>query len=981
MFHKKRKRIFDRLLLFWVNNKCKYKTKIFKSKNISNFVPHFFYTMTNPLKANPKDYIVVLRSRVNNLKNLSVAIPRKKLVVITGLSGSGKSSLAFDTLYADGQRRYIESLSSYARQFLGRMDKPDVDAINGIAPAIAIEQKVKTRNPRSTVGTSTEIYEYIKLLYARIGKTFSPVSGRQVKRHKVTDVVDFISELPSNTEVLIYVPIVVSGNRTVSQHLQILLQQGFSRVFLNGEIKRIESVVKENNNASGNCFLIIDRLRVTNDDEDFVSRIADSAQTAFYEGHGELKVRYTIDGKTFERDFSNRFELDGIVFEEPSVNMFSFNNPYGACKRCEGFGTIIGIDEDLVVPDKRLSVYEGAVVCWRGEKMSKWKDNVVKNAYKCDFPIHKPYYQLSENHKKILWEGCEHFEGINIFFKYVEEESYKIQYRVMLSRYRGKTVCPVCKGTRLRKDASYVKVSGKSITQLVNMQLDELSEFFAGMKLTSYEQKIAKRILEEINQRIGFLLDVGLGYLTLNRLSSTLSGGESQRINLATSLGSSLVGSMYILDEPSIGLHPRDTHRLLKVLKRLRDIGNTVIVVEHDEDIIKAADEIIDIGPMSGEKGGELVFQGNFDQLKNNNGYTALYFTGRKKIALPEKRRRFHNYIELKGAMEHNLKNIDVKFPLNTLTVVTGVSGSGKSTLVRDVLYNALSNHLNNISEKKGRFLSLEGDLNAVAAVEYVDQNPIGRSSRSNPATYLKAFDDIRQLFAQQQLSKLRGYKPGFFSFNIPGGRCEQCEGEGVIKVEMQFMADIYLKCDACGGKRYKEETLEVKYRDKNISEILELTVDEALEFFGAGDTGSLEKRIIEKIKPLQDVGLGYLRLGQPSNTLSGGEAQRIKLAFFLSKGDAATPLFFIFDEPTTGLHIHDTGKLLDSFNALIEQGHTVLVIEHNAEVIKSADWVIDLGPEGGDKGGEVVFEGTPEELIKCKKSYTGRYLKEKIIL
>ncbi len=939
--------------------------------------------MTDPFKANPKDYIVVLRSRVNNLKNLSVAIPRKKLVVITGLSGSGKTSLAFDTLYADGQRRYIESLSSYARQFLGRMDKPDVDAINGIAPAIAIEQKVKTRNPRSTVGTSTEIYEYIKLLYARIGKTFSPVSGLQVKRHKVTDVVDFITNLPQETEVLIYVPLKLAGNRSVSQHLQILLQQGFSRVLVNGEIKRIETVIKEKkdeSNTKGDCFLIIDRLRVSEKDDDFVSRIADSAQTAFYEGHGELKVRYTVEGKTSVKEFSNKFELDGIVFEEPTVNMFSFNNPYGACKKCEGFGTVIGIDEDLVVPDKRLSVYEGAVVCWRGEKMSKWKDNVVKNAYKCDFPIHKPYYQLTENQKKILWEGCEYFEGINAFFKYVEEESYKIQYRVMLSRYRGKTVCPVCKGTRLRPDASYVKISGKSITDLVNMQLDQLSLFFQNLELTSYEQQVAKRILEEINQRLGFLLDVGLGYLTLNRLSSTLSGGESQRINLATSLGSSLVGSMYILDEPTIGLHPRDTHRLLKVLKRLRDIGNTVIVVEHDEDIIKAADQIIDIGPRSGENGGELVFQGEFSELNDNDGYTALYLTGRKKITTPVIRRRFRNYIELKGAMEHNLKNIDVKFPLNTLTVVTGVSGSGKSTLVRDVLYNALKNYLFDISEKKGRFLSLEGDLQAVSSVEYVDQNPIGRSSRSNPATYLKAFDDIRQLYARQQLSQIRGYKPGFFSFNIPGGRCEQCEGEGVIKVEMQFMADIYLKCDACNGKRYKDEALEVKYRNKNIADILDLTVDEAIDFFTNDDAGSLEKRIVEKIKPLQDVGLGYLRLGQPSNTLSGGEAQRIKLAYFLSKGDISTPLFFIFDEPTTGLHIHDVGKLLDSFNALIEQGHTVLVIEHNAEIIKSADWIIDLGPEGGDKGGEVVFEGTPEELVKCDKSFTGKYLEEKII-
>jgi excinuclease ABC subunit A len=796
-------------------------------------------------------------------------------------------------------------------------------------------------------------------------------------------VVDFITELPQNTEVLIYVPLIVDGKRTVLQHLQILLQQGFSRVLLNDEVKRIETVIngkKDDDDISGDCFLIIDRIRVSAKDDDFVSRVADSVQTAFYEGHGGLKVRYTINGNVSRRDFSNKFELDGIVFEEPSVNMFSFNNPYGACKRCEGFGTVIGIDEDLVIPDKRLSVYEGAVVCWRGEKMGKWKDNVVKNAYKCDFPIHKPYYRLTANQKKMLWEGCECFEGINTFFKYLEEESYKIQYRVMLSRYRGKTVCPVCKGTRLRYDASYVKIAGRSITELVNMQLDELSLFFQNLTLSPYEQKVAKRILEEINQRIGFLLDVGLGYLTLNRQSSTLSGGESQRINLATSLGSSLVGSMYILDEPTIGLHPRDTHRLLKVLKRLRDIGNTVIVVEHDEDIIKAADEIIDIGPFSGENGGELVFQGGFQELDKNEGLTALYLTGRKKIDVPVSRRRFRNYIELKGAMEHNLKNINVKFPLNTLTVVTGVSGSGKSTLVKDVLYTALNNLLFDINGKKGGFLSLEGDLSSISAVEYVDQNPIGRSSRSNPATYLKAFDDIRQLFARQQLSKLRGYKPGFFSFNIPGGRCEQCEGEGVIKVEMQFMADIYLKCDACNGKRYKDETLEVKFRDKNIADILDLTVDEAIAFFLNGDEGQLERRIVEKIKPLQDVGLGYLRLGQPSNTLSGGEAQRIKLAYFLSKGDISNPLFFIFDEPTTGLHVHDVGKLLNSFYALIEQGHTVLVVEHNAEIIKSADWIIDLGPEGGDKGGEVVFEGVPEDIVKCEKSYTGKFLKDKII-
>ncbi len=934
-----------------------------------------------PNKANPKENIIVLRSRVNNLKNLSVAIPRKKLVVITGLSGSGKSSLAFDTLFADGQRRYVESLSSYARQFLGRMDKPDVDAILGIAPAIAIEQKVKTRNPRSTVGTSTEIYEYIKLLFARIGKTFSPISGRQVKRHTVTDVVQYIMDLPENTEVLVLAPVIIREGRTVKQHLQVLMQQGFSRVVTNGTVSRIDKLLENfdpNKTAPDNCRLVVDRIRVDHSDEDLQPRIADSVQTAFYEGRGELKLIVKQDGKESEAGFSNRFEMDGVVFEEPSVNMFTFNNPYGACKRCEGFGTVIGIDEDLVVPDKRLSVYEGAVACWRGEKMSEWKEQVVRNAYKCDFPIHKPYYQLTEEQKQMLWEGNQWFRGINDFFAFVEQESYKIQYRVMMARYRGKTLCPVCKGSRLRPDAAYVKVGSKNITEVVEMELDALSEYFKNLSLSEYEQKIAGRILEEINQRIGFLLDVGLGYLTLNRLSSSLSGGESQRINLATSLGSSLVGSMYILDEPSIGLHPRDTQRLLKVLKRLRDIGNTVIVVEHEEEIIREADNIIDIGPDSGEHGGELVFQGSFDELEKSNTYTAQYMTGRKTIPVPERRRPFRDFIEIKGAMVHNLKNIDVRFPLNTLTVVTGVSGSGKSTLVNDVLFTALKKHFGDVAHSKSHYLSLEGDLNRISSVEFVDQNPIGRSSRSNPATYLKAFDDIRQLFSRQKLAQLRGYKPGFFSFNIPGGRCEQCEGEGVIKVEMQFMADIYLKCDACNGKRYKEEVLEVTYGGKNISDVLDMTVDAALEFFAEENREELlAKKIMEKIKPLQDIGLGYLKLGQPSNTLSGGEAQRIKLAYFLSKGTSGQPVFFIFDEPTTGLHIHDIGKLLDAFNALIEQGHTVLVIEHNAEIIKSADWIIDLGPEGGNAGGEIVFEGVPEDIVKCKDSYTGRFLKK----
>ncbi len=933
--------------------------------------------------ANPKNFIVVVRTRVNNLKNLSVAIPRKKLVVITGLSGSGKSSLAFDTLYADGQRRYVESLSSYARQFLGRMDKPDVDAIKGISPAIAIEQKVKTRNPRSTVGTSTEVYEYLKLLFARIGKTYSPVSGRLVKRHSVSDVTRFVLSLPDDTDVLILSPIKIENGRTLQQKLHVLMQQGFSRIMKQKEVRRIEEILEEvSDNAQPNaCYLVIDRIRVSHDETDLKARLSDSVQTAFYEGNGSLKVFYKTKNKEQTADFSHRFELDNMQFEEPSVNLFTFNNPYGACKRCEGFGSIMGIDEKLVVPNPALSVFDGAIACWKGEKMGLWKERLIKNAYKFGFPIHKPYFQLSDEEKELLWTGNAYFGGLNDFFKSLEEQAYKIQYRVMLSRYRGKTVCPECKGTRLRKDANYVKVAGKTISEIVQMQLDECLNFFKTIHLDEADEKIGRRLLLEITNRLQYLNDVGLGYLTLNRASATLSGGESQRINLATSLGSSLVGSMYILDEPSIGLHPRDTQRLVKVLKKLRDIGNTVIVVEHEEDIIKAADQIIDIGPESGEHGGELIFQGNFDELKDNDkSYTALYLTGRKHIEIPAYRRHWNNFIEIKGAFEHNLKNLHVKIPLNVLTVVTGVSGSGKSTLVRDILFTSLKRMLNGELANSQKFAVLEGEINRVQNVEYIDQNPIGRSSRSNPATYLKAYDEIRQLFANQPLAKLRGYKPGYFSFNIPGGRCEQCEGEGVIKVEMQFMADIYLKCDACNGKRFKEDTLEIKYHGKTISDILELTVDDAIVFFNkAGQNNSLEKKIIEKIKPLQETGLGYLRLGQSSNTLSGGEAQRIKLAYFLSKGEKAPPTLFIFDEPTTGLHIHDISKLLRSFHALIENGHSIIVIEHNAEIIKSADWIIDLGPEGGEKGGQIVFEGTPEEIVNCKKSYTGQFLKEKL--
>lgn len=935
------------------------------------------------MRKNKDNHIHISKSRVNNLKNLSVSIPKKKFVVITGLSGSGKSSLAFDTLFAEGQRRYVESLSSYARQFLGRMDKPEVDSIVGIAPAIAIEQKVKSRNPRSTVGTSTEVYEYIKLLFARIGNTYSPISNKLVIRHKITDIVDHIVNLPQETDIIIYAPLYVSEGRKLSQHLQILLQQGFNRVMRDGSINRIEDIIDTVGDevVTNSCFLVIDRIRVDKDDEDLESRIADSAQIAFYEGKGTCLISYEYNGSPVEEKFSNKFELDGIKFEEPSVNMFAFNNPVGACKKCEGFGSIIGIDPDLVIPNPSLSIYEEAIACWKGEKMSEWKEQLVKNAYKFDFPIHRPFFELTPDEKELLWTGNEYFEGINAFFKSVEEQTYKIQYRVMLSRYRGKTTCPDCKGTRLRKDTNYIKVGGKNVSEIIRMQLDDAFEFFSNLKLNDYEKNVSKRILLEITTRLKFLIDVGLSYLTLNRLSNSLSGGESQRINLATSLGSSLVGSMYILDEPSIGLHPRDTDRLINVLYSLRDIGNSVIVVEHDEEIIKASDHIIDIGPDAGEHGGNLVFQGDFNDLKNdNNSYTALYLTDRKKIELPDRRRNWRNYLEIVNATQNNLKNISLKIPLNILLVVTGVSGSGKSTLVKDILYPSVKRKLEGYGGKSGRYGYVQGELNNISAVEYVDQNPIGRSSRSNPATYLKAFDDIRTLFASQKLAKLKGYKPGYFSFNVPGGRCEQCEGEGVTKVEMQFMADIFLKCDACNGTRFKDEVLDIKYNGSNISDILNMTVDQAIEFFTEPEkkTSTL-KKIVQKITPLTDVGLGYLRMGQPSNTLSGGEAQRVKLAFFLSKGENDSPTLFVFDEPTTGLHIHDISKLLISLNSLIEIGHSVIVIEHNAEIIKSADWVIDLGPEGGDGGGKLIFEGTPEDLISCKKSYTGKYLVDKI--
>jgi excinuclease ABC subunit A len=954
-------------------------------------------------KLSSKEYIIIKGARVHNLKNIDIAIPRNKLVVITGLSGSGKSSLAFDTLYAEGQRRYVESLSAYARQFMGRINKPEVDYIKGISPAVAIEQKVNTRNPRSTVGTSTEIYDYLKLLYARIGKTFSPISGNQVKRDTVSDVVKYISGLESETKLLILAPLKRHVGKTLKEQLSLLSQQGFTRLQSNGEIQKIEIFLENKINEKESINLVIDRVSVRLGDEDNENRISDSIQTAFYEGEGDCLVEIMDEGEKVEserspkpkvkkpkakdenkalRHFSNRFELDGMTFEEPSLHFFSFNNPVGACKYCEGFGSVIGIDEDLVIPNKNLSVYEDAIVCWKGEKMSEWKKELVNNAHKFDFPIHRPVYELSAAQKKLLWTGNKYFEGLNAFFQFLETQVYKIQYRVMLSRYRGKTVCPECNGTRLRKDASYVKVDKKSITDIVLMPVDEVLPFFQNIKLSDYDVEVSKRILIEIVNRLQFLCDVGLGYLTLNRLSNTLSGGESQRINLATSLGSSLVGSLYILDEPSIGLHSRDTQRLIKVLNSLRNIGNTVVVVEHDEEIMRAADMLIDIGPLAGTHGGELVFQGNHKDLEHEKkSLTALYLTGKEKIETPATRRKWNNYIELQGARENNLKNVNVKFPLNVMTVVTGVSGSGKTSLVKRILYPALKKIHGGVSDQTGSFDKITGSINSVSAVEMIDQNPIGKSSRSNPVTYVKAYDEIRALFADQALAKVRGYKPSHFSFNVDGGRCEVCEGEGIVTVEMQFMADIHLVCDACNGKRFKQDILEIKYNDKNISDVLELTVDEAIDFFNTSDRPTnTEKKIVQKLLPLSDVGLGYVHLGQPSSTLSGGEAQRIKLASFLGIGqNNSTPTLFIFDEPTTGLHFHDISKLLHAFNALIKQGHSIIIIEHNTEIIKCADWVIDLGPEGGNQGGTIVFEGLPEDLIKCKKSYTGEYMKGKL--
>lgn len=931
----------------------------------------------------PQEFIIIKGARVHNLKNIDLAIPRDKLVVITGLSGSGKSSLAFETLYAEGQRRYVESLSAYARQFLGRLDKPDVDYIKGISPAVAIEQKVNTRNPRSTVGTSTEIYDYLKLLFARIGKTISPVSGKEVKRHTVSDVVDVLSALKENTKVYLTTPIQVKAKRTINQELGILQQKGFSRILVKGEVQKIEDALQLKKMLHDHeVEVLVGRLAVSKE-EDFFGEAADMVNMAFGEGHGECLLHILDDKNAIKKtqSFSTRFELDGITFEEPTEHLFSFNNPYGACKTCEGYGKILGIDEDLVIPDKSLSIYEGAVSCWKGDKLSEWQNHFIKKAIDYDFPIHKPYYDLSAAQRKLLWEGGREIEGINHFFKMVEENLYKIQYRVLLSRYRGRTTCPDCEGTRLRKDAGYVKVSGHSVIEMVLMPVQELKDLFNDITLDAHDKKVASRILIEINNRLGYLCDVGLSYLNLNRLSSTLSGGESQRINLATSIGSSLVGSMYILDEPSIGLHSRDTERLVHVVKNLRDEGNTVIVVEHDEEFMKQADELIDMGPEAGIHGGQVVFQGTHKEvLREKDSLTAKYLTGKMKIEVPKLRRTWTKYIEITGARENNLKNIDVKFPLGVLTVITGVSGSGKTSLVKTILAPGLKKMFGAYSEKTGDHDRIAGNLKEIAGVEMVDQNPIGKSSRSNPVTYLKIYDEIRNLFSILPMSKQHGFKPSHFSFNVPGGRCEVCEGEGTVTIEMQFMADINLLCENCKGKRFQDDVLEVKYRDKNISDLLEMSVDEAIDFFSNHPKATvLDQKIAIKLQPLQDVGLGYVKLGQSSNTLSGGEAQRVKLAFFLSKGSSEGKQFFIFDEPTTGLHFHDVQKLLDSFNALIARGHTVLVIEHNMDVIKSADWLIDLGPEGGEEGGGLVFEGTPEDLVKVTSSYTAQYLKEKL--
>lgn len=920
---------------------------------------------------NSENKIFIKGARVHNLKNVDVELPKNKFIVVTGVSGSGKSSLTIDTLYAEGQRRYVESLSSYARQFLTRMDKPDVDYIKGLCPAIAIEQKVSTRTTRSTVGSLTELYDYLRLLFARVGVTYSPVSGEVVSKHEVRDVVDYIFKLKEGEKVFIYFEEKVKKN--LGESLKLLLQKGFTRVKFNNETAKVEDLLEDKaalKSTVKSIYTLVDRLVVKADDDDLRMRAADSIQTAFSEGHNELIIEY---GEGKQKVFNNKFEADGITFELPSPNFFNFNNPYGACKTCEGFGSIMGIDEDLVIPDKELSVYEGAIAPWRGEKMSEWAEPLIKKGIMFDFPIHRAYKDLTAAEKKLLWTGNKYFEGLTAFFRYLEEKSYKIQYRVMMSRYRGKTTCPDCLGSRVRQDAQYVKINGRNIAELLLMPIKELYAFFSTIKLNASEQKIAERILTEVRNRLQTMMDVGLGYLTLNRLSNTLSGGETQRINLTRSIGSNLTSSLYILDEPSIGLHQRDTDRLITVLKNLRDLGNTVVIVEHDEDIMRQADHIVDMGPEAGIFGGEMMYNGVAKDILKAKTLTAKYLNGDLEISYTKNRRKPVNFINITGATQHNLKGVDVKFPLNALTVVSGVSGSGKTTLIKKILYPALMRLFDGSGEKPGTFKEMTGDMKKITAVEMIDQNPLGRSSRSNPVTYVKAYDGIRELFAKQQLSKMRGFLPKDFSFNVEGGRCENCKGEGEVVVEMQFLADVHLKCEVCNGKKFKEEILEVQYKGKNIYEILELSVDEAIEFFNENND------IVNKLAPLRNVGLGYVKLGQSSSTLSGGEAQRVKLASFLTRGVAPNPILFIFDEPTTGLHFHDINKLISSFNQLIDAGHSVIVIEHNMDVIKCADWLVDLGPEGGDEGGYLLYQGVPEGLLKVDNSHTAKYLQPKL--